>query len=69
MIEAAAVPVVSFSIVLILATKTLYPPGGATALIAVIGGEDIQTCLSLCIRVWGWGLLLFWGGDFEQVHE
>jgi CBS-domain-containing membrane protein len=24
-------------------TKTLHPPGGATALIAVIGGEKIQS--------------------------
>ncbi len=32
---------VSFSIMVMLATKTLHPPGGATALIAVIGGPAI----------------------------
>ncbi|MCZ7358417.1 MAG: HPP family protein [Candidatus Methanoperedens sp.] len=41
-IWAAAALAVSFSIVLMLATKTLHPPGGATALIAVIGGEKIH---------------------------
>lgn len=33
---------VSLSIVAMLVTKTLHPPGGATALIAVIGGEKIH---------------------------
>ncbi len=32
----------SFAIVAMLITKTLHPPGGATALIAVIGGEKIH---------------------------
>jgi CBS-domain-containing membrane protein len=32
---------VSFAIMSMLATKTLHPPGGATALIAVIGGSGI----------------------------
>ena len=33
---------VSFAIAVMLATKTLHPPGGATALIAVIGGQKIH---------------------------
>jgi len=33
---------VSFAIVAMLATKTVHPPGGATALIAVIGGKKIH---------------------------
>ena len=33
---------VSFSIVLMQMTKTLHPPGGATALIAVIGSEKVK---------------------------
>jgi len=33
---------VSFAIVAMLATKTLHPPGGATALIGVIGGPKIH---------------------------
>lgn len=33
---------VAFSIVLMQMTKTLHPPGGATALIAVIGSEKIK---------------------------
>lgn len=33
---------VSGAIALMLVTKTLHPPGGATALIAVIGGEKIH---------------------------
>lgn len=33
---------VSISIVAMLVTKTLHPPGGATALIAVIGGDKIH---------------------------
>jgi CBS-domain-containing membrane protein len=37
----AAALAVSFAIVAMLATRTLHPPGGATALIAVIGGEKI----------------------------
>ena len=32
---------VSLAIMAMLATKTLHPPGGATALIAVIGGPSI----------------------------
>ena len=38
----AAAMAVSFAIVAMLATKTLHPPGGATALIAVIGGAKIH---------------------------
>ncbi|MCR8668676.1 HPP family protein [Aestuariibaculum sp. M13] len=34
---------VSFSIVLMQVTKTLHPPGGATALIAIIGTEKIKS--------------------------
>ena len=34
---------VSLSIVLMQITKTLHPPGGATALIAVIGSEQIKS--------------------------
>lgn len=34
---------VSLSIVLMQVTKTLHPPGGATALIAVIGSEQIKS--------------------------
>ncbi|OGW48734.1 MAG: hypothetical protein A2078_14105 [Nitrospirae bacterium GWC2_57_9] len=34
---------VSFAIVAMLATKTLHPPGGATALIAVIGGPKVHS--------------------------
>ena len=33
---------VSFSIVAMIVTKTLHPPGGATALLAVIGSERIR---------------------------
>lgn len=33
---------VSFSIAVMHLTRTLHPPGGATALIAVIGGDKIQ---------------------------
>ncbi|MFV9551204.1 HPP family protein [Algibacter sp. PT7-4] len=33
---------VSFSIVLMQVTKTLHPPGGATALIAIIGSDKIK---------------------------
>lgn len=33
---------VAFAIAAMLATKTVHPPGGATALIAVIGGEKIH---------------------------
>jgi len=33
---------VSFSIVAMIVTKTLHPPGGATALLAVIGSERIK---------------------------
>jgi len=68
MIEAAAALAVSFSIALILATKTLHPPGSATALIAVIGGEKIQTLFFFMHSSAGLGLLLFWG-DFERAHE
>ncbi|SFT70681.1 HPP family protein [Algoriphagus locisalis] len=38
----AAPLAVAFSIVLMQVTKTLHPPGGATALIAVIGTEKIK---------------------------
>jgi CBS-domain-containing membrane protein len=38
----AAAMAVSLAIVAMLATKTLHPPGGATALIAVIGGAKIH---------------------------
>jgi CBS-domain-containing membrane protein len=38
----AAALAVSLAIVAMLATKTLHPPGGATALIAVIGGDKIH---------------------------
>ncbi len=38
----AAAMAVSLAIVLMLATKTLHPPGGATALIAVIGGPKVH---------------------------
>lgn len=34
---------VSLAIVAMLATKTLHPPGGATALIAVIGGAKVHS--------------------------
>lgn len=39
---AAAALAVSTAIALMRVTKTLHPPGGATALIAVIGGADIH---------------------------
>lgn len=39
----AASLAVSLAIVTMLATKTLHPPGGATALIAVIGGQKIHS--------------------------
>ena len=39
---AAAALAVSTAIALMCVTKTLHPPGGATALIAVIGGADIH---------------------------
>lgn len=38
----AAAVAVSISIALMHLTRTLHPPGGATALIAVIGGESIH---------------------------
>jgi CBS-domain-containing membrane protein len=38
----AAAMAVSTSIALMHLTKTLHPPGGATALIAVIGGESVH---------------------------
>ena len=38
----AAAMAVSLAIVVMLVTKTLHPPGGATALIAVIGGTKIH---------------------------
>ena len=38
----AAALAVSLAIVAMLATKTLHPPGGATALISVIGGAKIH---------------------------
>ncbi len=39
----AAAMAVSLAIVTMLVTKTLHPPGGATALIAVIGGAKIHS--------------------------
>jgi len=41
---------VSLSIVLMQVTKTLHPPGGATALIAVTGSAEI--------KIWGIGMYL-----------
>jgi len=38
----AAAMAVSLAIVVMLVTKTLHPPGGATALIAVIGGAKVH---------------------------
>jgi CBS-domain-containing membrane protein len=38
----AAAMAVSMAIIVMLATKTLHPPGGATALIAVIGGAKVH---------------------------
>jgi CBS-domain-containing membrane protein len=38
----AAALAVSLALVAMLLTKTVHPPGGATALIAVIGGEQIH---------------------------
>lgn len=38
----AAAAAVSISIAVMHLTKTLHPPGGATALIAVIGGESVH---------------------------
>ncbi|TAN42879.1 MAG: HPP family protein [Nitrospirae bacterium] len=38
----AAAAAVSSAVVIMLATKTLHPPGGATALIAVLGGDKIH---------------------------
>jgi CBS-domain-containing membrane protein len=38
----AAAVAVSLAIVVMLITKTLHPPGGATALIAVIGGAKVH---------------------------
>lgn len=38
----AASGAVSFALVLMQLTRTLHPPGGATALMAVIGGEHIH---------------------------
>ena len=39
----ASATCVSFSIVLMHFLRCIHPPGGATALIAVIGGEEIQS--------------------------
>jgi CBS-domain-containing membrane protein len=39
----ASAMAVALAIVLMLATKTLHPPGGATALIAVIGGSKVHS--------------------------
>ena len=39
----AASLAVSIAIVIMLVTKTLHPPGGATALIAVIGGPKVHS--------------------------
>ncbi len=43
MVWIAAAMAVSLAIVTMLATKTLHPPGGATALIAVIGGVKVHS--------------------------
>lgn len=43
LIWVAAPLAVSLSIILMQVTKTLHPPGGATALIAVTGGEGIRS--------------------------
>ena len=48
---AAAALAVSTALALMRVTKTLHPPGGATALIAVIGGADIH-------RLGYWSVLL-----------
>ena len=42
---------VSLAVVAMLVTKTLHPPGGATALIAVIGGEKIHNLGFLYVLV------------------
>ncbi len=42
-IAIAAAVAVSFSIVAMHISRSLHPPGGATALIAVIGGNNIQS--------------------------
>jgi len=42
-IWSASALAVSLAIVAMLATKTLHPPGGATALIAVIGGAKVHS--------------------------
>ncbi len=39
----ASAMAVSIAIVMMLITRTLHPPGGATALIAVIGGQKIHS--------------------------
>lgn len=41
-IQAAAALAISLSIALMLVTKTLHTPGGETALIAIIGSEQIH---------------------------
>jgi CBS-domain-containing membrane protein len=41
--EVAAASAVATAIAIMHATKTLHPPGGATALIAVIGGQKIHS--------------------------
>ncbi len=40
---------VATSIALMMATRTIHPPGGATALIAVVGSD--------AVHVLGWGYL------------
>jgi len=42
---------VSVAVVAMIVTKTLHPPGGATALIAVIGGEKIHSLGFLYVLV------------------
>ena len=42
---------VSLAVVAMIVTKTLHPPGGATALIAVIGGEKIHNLGFLYVLV------------------
>ena len=56
----AAPLAVAMAIAVMHVTKTLHPPGGATALIAVVGSAKIRALgyLTLSCR-WDWGRLLF----------
>ena len=47
----AAALAVSLAIALMHLTKTLHPPGGATALIAVIGGDTVHALGYLCVLI------------------